>query len=462
MQYIKELFPVIPFVLFLSVLVCRIVHRVRRHKKIQVTRLKSVSECLLLTWLFLFIYVTQIKSFGNGFGELYNLTPFHDFYIAFRYGSNNASMIWQSLLNIMMFMPLGFLLPLAFSDKVQKWRHVLVISFSLTVITELVQLVSRRGTDINDVIANTVGGLCGFALFWCVLAVLAKAKSSSFGIKQIRQNLFLGILILISTAVPFVLVCFADGFSKYGTVYYGQLKPSTITTGDLNNDYEEMRKVYQYAPIVTREELQDKLTRLSGISGEFEKNDDAWMLVNGENSIVVFPHHTWQIDFESTSPSNTRLSTSDALSKAIRYLEQYEIESVEYVEDVSKSYEDNQSHLKFRSIPDHNADNLAYGNVMVTLGSDGALISLSDERIFCSYDSTERCISPQQAISIAKEVGHDASSLTVQVLEVVEDFCFIEETGYLVPAWRIISKTEGVSVVGEDEYRWEPLINAVK
>lgn len=124
-----------------------------------------LAEFVLIGWFVVFIYTTQIKSFGNGFGELFNLTPLQPFRTAFRYGSNNAGMVWQILLNILMFVPLGFLLPIVFPCKCAIWPKVLSVSFFASLATELLQLISMRGTDIDDIIANTVGGLCGFALF---------------------------------------------------------------------------------------------------------------------------------------------------------------------------------------------------------------------------------------------------------------------------------------------------------
>jgi len=97
-----------------------------------------------------------------------------------------------SLLNIAMFVPLGFFLPLL-CDRYRRLKNTLLFGIGATVFIELAQLFTYRATDINDVITNTVGSLLGFLLFrlfkkplskvvnpekktadlWCTLAVTA-------------------------------------------------------------------------------------------------------------------------------------------------------------------------------------------------------------------------------------------------------------------------------------------------
>ena len=118
--------------------------------------LTMIAEYTLIGWFVVFVYVTQLMPFGNGMGESFNIKPLHMFYIAFRYGSKNAGMVWQFLLNILMFVPLGFLLPVVFPKKCASWPRVLLFSFCTTFATELVQLFTKRGTDMNPAM-NIIG-----------------------------------------------------------------------------------------------------------------------------------------------------------------------------------------------------------------------------------------------------------------------------------------------------------------
>lgn len=65
--------------------------------------------------------------------------------------------------NIMMFMPLGFFPPLLWRRVTRKKAMLAGAGFSLTV--ELCQLLTSRGTDIDDLWLNALGVLLGFYLY---------------------------------------------------------------------------------------------------------------------------------------------------------------------------------------------------------------------------------------------------------------------------------------------------------
>lgn len=68
------------------------------------------------------------------------------------------------LLNIVMFIPLGFLVPLIWKKAGTLWDIILTgCAFSLLI--ELGQLLSSRGTDVDDLITNTLGAVVGFLLY---------------------------------------------------------------------------------------------------------------------------------------------------------------------------------------------------------------------------------------------------------------------------------------------------------
>lgn len=69
------------------------------------------------------------------------------------------------ILNIFLFIPLGFLCPLI-SRSFERARNIFFIGFGLSALIEIVQLFTLyRATDINDLIANTIGTLIGYFCF---------------------------------------------------------------------------------------------------------------------------------------------------------------------------------------------------------------------------------------------------------------------------------------------------------
>ncbi len=78
-------------------------------------------------------------------------------------------------LNIVMLMPFGFLVPLIWQDM-GRLSRVVPAGFCFSLLLELSQLLNIRGTDVDDLIMNTLGALAGFV---CYL-IFDKVTSSRF------------------------------------------------------------------------------------------------------------------------------------------------------------------------------------------------------------------------------------------------------------------------------------------
>ncbi len=81
------------------------------------------------------------------------------------------------ILNIVMFMPLGFLLPLIWKNM-RKCSNVFWTSFGFSFAIEFCQLFNFRVTDMDDLMMNTLGGMFGF-LVWKLFAKISKIDLES-------------------------------------------------------------------------------------------------------------------------------------------------------------------------------------------------------------------------------------------------------------------------------------------
>lgn len=110
------------------------------------------------------------------------------------------------LLNVALFVPAGFLLPLLW-EKLRKWKRAIPAGFGLSLAVELAQLALARGVcDVDDLIANTLGAALGFFL---VMALL--------GLRNRRQFFrFAGLTLALVAAL-------ALPFGIYGLQTYGNL-----------------------------------------------------------------------------------------------------------------------------------------------------------------------------------------------------------------------------------------------
>ena len=88
----------------------------------------------------------------------------------------------NTILNIILFVPLGIMLPFLWK-KYNTLKATAVFGFMMSLSIELLQLFTYRATDINDLIANTLGTVFGYFLFrmisYLVPSVRNVAKSKT-------------------------------------------------------------------------------------------------------------------------------------------------------------------------------------------------------------------------------------------------------------------------------------------
>ena len=465
MNYILSVLPVVPIAALITALVYAVLYQLLKKKREKPGKGTMLAEFVLIGWVVMFIYVTQVMSFGNGLGDRMNLRPFRQFIVAFRYGSNNASGVWQFLLNIVMFVPLGFLLPIVFK-KLRSWRGVLMVSFIFTVATELLQLLSYRGTDIDDVIANTLGGLCGFALYLVLVGLMHILCHREIAVEKYRLKLLVGIVLLVLVMGIFISLKFLDGSSKYGNLYYGHLIPSEVEVEAALDDTQTRRPVYQYAENVLVYDLEEKLQGITGFEGDWVTNqtdETYYSLFDGDSkAIFIFPYNTWSVYYEYGGNGETtaeEMDESAALQKAWDYMSEFGIEAsdVAYAPENGAGYSEDNYYFDFvATLEDGNTK--VSGDVLVEMGKNGRLISISDNRIWCEYVEDVSCISAADSIEVAQEVGCGDWQGKALVESVEESYSFISETGYLIPTWEINGTLESESQTLE----WHPQIDAIK
>lgn len=95
---------------------------------------------------------------------------------------NSFSFIeWRNLLlNIAMFMPLGFLLPILF-DKLKKTWKTYIMGLVISLSIEIMQLTLGLGVfEFDDILNNTLGTMIGFGVYIFLNALVRKNKKISY------------------------------------------------------------------------------------------------------------------------------------------------------------------------------------------------------------------------------------------------------------------------------------------
>ncbi|WP_195574975.1 VanZ family protein [Paenibacillus sp. 1001270B_150601_E10] len=92
------------------------------------------------------------------------------------------------VLNILLFMPLGFLLPTIW-PQFRTIKKTVCTGFLFSLAIELGQLLNHRITDIDDLLMNTLGAILGYLLYRALFKMIDKRNdikhdnNSSLGIK---------------------------------------------------------------------------------------------------------------------------------------------------------------------------------------------------------------------------------------------------------------------------------------
>ena len=122
----------------------------------------------------------------------YNFIPFKEirrFYI-YRDVVGIRAFLANLFGNVLAFMPFGFFMPIL-RLRLRKWYCMLGMTFLLSLMIEITQLLTRVGSfDVDDLILNTSGGILGYLLFYSFIKIEKRQTkrgiyASAFGIASL-------------------------------------------------------------------------------------------------------------------------------------------------------------------------------------------------------------------------------------------------------------------------------------
>lgn len=165
---------IIPILLIITTMIVQIkkakdIQEKSRIRNFWLKMLFIIYCLLLITVLFLNneyrMYVFQnINMLSKEHFEMSNIIPFATIidYIS-RLVSNeiNASIVIINFAtNLLLFAPMGFFIPMLYSDRIKNIKQFAILMIIITLIVEVLQFITFRGsTDIDDIILNTLGAV---------------------------------------------------------------------------------------------------------------------------------------------------------------------------------------------------------------------------------------------------------------------------------------------------------------
>jgi glycopeptide antibiotics resistance protein len=81
----------------------------------------------------------------------------------------SRSLFWEDVFNVIMLIPVGFLLPACKKNGAKSGigiRGIMLITFLISLTIEMLQLVLKRGLfEFDDMFHNTLGGVIGYGIY---------------------------------------------------------------------------------------------------------------------------------------------------------------------------------------------------------------------------------------------------------------------------------------------------------
>ena len=120
----------------------------------------------LLFIVYILLLFELLTGTENNSGTGINLVPFSEI---FRYQVGSKMFIYNTLGNILLFVPYGYFVTRYINGK--SLYQLFIISFVTSLTVEILQVKLGRSFDIDDVILNVIGGMVGYFLYIALNAI---------------------------------------------------------------------------------------------------------------------------------------------------------------------------------------------------------------------------------------------------------------------------------------------------
>lgn len=126
-----------------------------------------IIYCFVLFFI-LFLYLGRngnqfrLRVFSREHFDMANIVPFKTILLYLPKIFDSPIAFYNILANVLMFMPMGLLLPALFKNINKLWKCILVV-FLIVFIVEIIQFLTFRGSfDVDDIILNVCGSIVGY------------------------------------------------------------------------------------------------------------------------------------------------------------------------------------------------------------------------------------------------------------------------------------------------------------
>lgn len=187
---VQDLLPIIT-IFIVTISLIRIAYLRNHREKIHIY--KELINLLAAVYILL-LFELLTKSEVNYNGGM-NLIPFQEI-MRFDFGSK---MFFYTVFgNIIIFIPLGYFI--AFYVKPKNVWAIFIVSLLISLTVETVQLYIGRSFDVDDIILNVIGAVCGYLLYIGLNAIKTRLP------KPLQRDGFYNFIALILVVLVFIYI----------------------------------------------------------------------------------------------------------------------------------------------------------------------------------------------------------------------------------------------------------------
>ena len=413
-------------------------YKVVYQKMMKGTKTISKRKMVLYGITVLYVVVVLGAVFLNR-GNIYGNANF-DLFSSYKeaYHKMEISLFRNIVLNMLLFVPFGFLLPF-YSQKFQKVYRVVLIGLLSSVLIETLQYVTKTGIfEIDDILNNTMGMLIG-CCFWKIGYCVYKKEKYQF---------------ILGYILPMVVVIL--GFFGMYIVYQNQelgnlpfeynakvnMKSVQLENKGKLSKTRQLKDIY-YITSLTEEQTRKKADMLFSKLGTKTEEKDIY-----ENTAIYYSqdrkYSIW-IEFQDGSYSYTDYShfgkeNLKKKSKASKEEVQQALEKLGVVIPNDAIFKEEENGYRFLVPMQIQENTIQNGDITCSYCEDGSIQKMNNNCITYDKVKEKQIISEQEAYEeIVKGRfqydEHFMGKLETMVVEDVKLSYELDTKGYYVPIY---------------------------